>query len=58
MDHRIVRDPKGNLQHLIDGDLRAIVPPASAEEYLEYQRKTHGREFHVEDVQKFQELPR
>jgi hypothetical protein len=56
MDHKILRDPQGNLQHLIDDDIRAIVPAASADHYMEHQRRAHGRDFHVQDVEKLHEV--
>ena len=50
MKHEFLVDPRGNLQHVIDGDVRATVPSTHAEQYHERAQAEYGRRFELQKV--------
>ena len=47
MKHEFLVDPRGNLQHLIDGEVRATVPSTHAELYRDKAEAAEGRTLKV-----------
>ena len=50
MKHDFLVDPRGNLQHVIDGEVRATVPSTHAEQYHERAQAEYGRRFELQKV--------